>query len=126
MSKLHADYYADSMHQISAPLERNDQIGEGTYLIRVAAEPLAKALVPGQFVMIRLAGTNAPLIGRALAVYDVVSDDSGEPIWIDLVYLKKGTFTTALAESPLGTQVTLWGPLGNGFANRPCDRLIMV
>lgn len=83
MSKLHADYYADSMHQISAPLERNDQIGEGTYLIRVAAEPLAKALVPGQFVMVRLAGTNAPLIGRALAVYDVVSDDSGEPIWID-------------------------------------------
>lgn len=126
MSKLHADYYADSMHQINAPIERNAQIGEGTYLIRVAAEPLAKALIPGQFVMVRLAGTNAPLIGRALAVYDVVSDDSGTPTWIDLVYLKKGTFTTALAESPLGTQVTLWGPLGNGFANRPCDRLIMV
>ena len=126
MSKLHADYYADAMHQISAPLERNDQIGEGTYLIRVAAEPLAQSLLPGQFVMVRLTGTNAPLIGRALAVYDVVSDDSGKPIWIDLVYLKKGTFTTALAESPLGTQVTLWGPLGNGFANRPCNRLIMV
>jgi dihydroorotate dehydrogenase electron transfer subunit len=126
MSKLHADYYADSMHQINASLERNDQIGEGTFLIRVAAEPLANTLVPGQFVMIRLSGTNAPLIGRALAVYDVISDASGNPTWIDLVYLKKGTFTTALAESPLGTQVTLWGPLGNGFANRTCDRLIMV
>jgi dihydroorotate dehydrogenase electron transfer subunit len=126
MSKLHADYYADSMQQINAPLERNDQIGEGTFLIRVAAEPIARTLVPGQFVMVRLAGTNAPLIGRALAVYDVICDDSGTPTWIDLVYLKKGTFTTALAESPLGAQVTLWGPLGNGFANRVCDRLILV
>ena len=59
MSKLHADYYADSMHQINASLERNDQMGEGTFLIRVAAEPLANTLVPGQFVMIRLSGTNA-------------------------------------------------------------------
>jgi len=126
MSKLHADYYADSMQQVNAPLQRNDSIAEGTFLIRVAAEPIARTLVPGQFVMVRLAGTNAPLIGRALAVYDVISDDSGTPTWIDLVYLKKGTFTTALAESPLGTQVTLWGPLGNGFANRNCDRLIMV
>jgi len=126
MSKLHADYYADSMLQIDSPLELNDQIGEGTYLIRVPAKPLARRLVPGQFVMLRLSGTNAPLIGRALAVYDVISDEAGVPQWIDLVYLKKGTFTTALAESPVGTQVTLWGPLGNGFANRPCDRLIMV
>lgn len=126
MSKLHADYYADSMHQLDAPIERNDRIGEDTYLVRVAVEPIARATVPGQFVMIRLKGIDAPLIGRALAVYDVVADPSGSPRWIDLVYLRKGTFTTALAQSPLGTEVTLWGPLGNGFANRPCDRLIMA
>ena len=126
MTKLHADYYADSMQQIDAKLERNEQIGEGTYLMRVEAPAIASALVPGQFVMIRLASTDAPLIGRALAVYDVIADDSGRAKWIDLVYLKKGTFTTALAVAPLGTQVTLWGPLGNGFADRPCDRLIMV
>jgi len=83
-------------------------------------------VVPGQFVMIRIAGISAPLIGRALAVYDVIEDQSGEPTWIDLVYLRKGTFTTVLADSPLGTEVTLWGPLGNGFSNRRCDRLIMA
>lgn len=126
MSKLHADYYADAMQQIDASLERNDEIGEGTFLIRVEAPSIAESLVPGQFVMIRMAGTDAPLIGRALAVYDVILDDTGQARWIDLVYLKKGRFTTTLAESPLGTQVTLWGPLGNGFSNRTCDRLIMV
>jgi dihydroorotate dehydrogenase electron transfer subunit len=126
MSKLHADYYADSMHQIDAPLERNEPTGEDTYLMRVAVEPIARAVLPGQFVMVRLTGIDAPLIGRALAVYDVVPDASGNPTWIDLVYLRKGTFTTALAQAPLGTKVTLWGPLGNGFADRPCDRLIMA
>lgn len=126
MSKLHAEFYADSMHQLDAPIERNDLIGEDTFLVRVAVEPIARAVVPGQFVMIRLSGINAPLIGRALAVYDVVNDANGDPKWIDLVYLRKGTFTTALAHSPLGTRVTLWGPLGNGFDNRGCDQLIMA
>jgi dihydroorotate dehydrogenase electron transfer subunit len=126
MSKLHADFYADSMHQLDSPIELNQQIGDDTFRVRVSAGPIAASVLPGQFVMMRLAGIDAPLIGRALAVYDVLADDSGRPRWIDLVYLRKGTFTTALAASPLGTKVTLWGPLGNGFANRPCDRLIMA
>lgn len=105
---------------------RNDRIAEETYLMRVEVEPIAQNVIPGQFVMVRLSGTDAPLIGRALAVYDVITDAGGVPRWIDLVYLRKGTFTTALAAAPLGTRVTVWGPLGNGFANRPCDRLIMA
>jgi dihydroorotate dehydrogenase electron transfer subunit len=126
MSNLHADFYADSMQQIDAPIERNDEVGESTFLMRVAVEPIARAVLPGQFVMVRLKGIDAPLIGRALAVYDVVPDQTGAPMWIDLVYLRKGTLTTALAAAPLGTQVTLWGPLGNGFSDKPCDRLIMA
>lgn len=124
--KLHADYYADHLHQFDTPLVRNEQIADDTFLMRIAAGEIAKALLPGQFVMVRLSGIDAPLIGRALAVYDVIANDRGEPTWIDLVYLRKGTMTTALAKAPLGTVVTLWGPLGNGFANRSCDRLIMA
>ena len=126
MSKLHADHYADSMEQIESPLVRNEKIAEDTYLLRVAAPNIAEKAVPGQFVMIRLSGTDAPLIGRALAIYDIIDDENGKPQWIDLVYLRKGTMTTALASAPLTTNVTLWGPLGNGFANRPCDQLIMA
>jgi dihydroorotate dehydrogenase electron transfer subunit len=125
-SKLHATHYADSMRQLDTSLMRNDRIAEETYLMRVEVEPIAQNVIPGQFVMVRLSGTDAPLIGRALAVYDVITDAGGVPRWIDLVYLRKGTFTTALAAAPLGTRVTVWGPLGNGFANRPCDRLIMA
>jgi dihydroorotate dehydrogenase electron transfer subunit len=126
MSKLHAQYYADGLIQTDAAITRQERIAEATFKLRVEAPEIAAAVVPGQFVMIRLSGTDAPLIGRALAVYDVVQDDQGQPSWIDLVYIRKGTLTTALAASPPGSGLTLWGPLGNGFDNRPCERLIMA
>ncbi|TWT92097.1 dihydroorotate dehydrogenase electron transfer subunit [Stieleria varia] len=125
MSKLHAEYYADDLIQAESPILEHELVARSTYRLRVANAPLAARVIPGQFVMIRLSGVDSPLIGRALAVYDVIHDDDG-PSAIDLVYLKKGTFTTACAESALGTKVTLWGPLGNGFSNRPCDTLIMA
>ncbi|MFG0261322.1 MAG: dihydroorotate dehydrogenase electron transfer subunit, partial [Novipirellula sp. JB048] len=126
MSKLHAKYYADEMLQVQSVLEQNEPVGEKTYRLRVATPAIAAVAIPGQFVMIRIAGTDAPLIGRAMAVYDIVADAEGTPTWIDLVYLRKGVMTEALASAPLGTAVTLWGPLGNGFSNTPCDRLIMA
>ncbi|WP_182868119.1 dihydroorotate dehydrogenase electron transfer subunit [Stieleria mannarensis] len=125
-SALHADFYADRMVQHETVLEQNERIAEATYRLRVSAPAIAAIAVPGQFVMIRLAGVDAPLIGRALAIWDVLPDEDGKPTYIDLIYLKKGTFTTACAESPLGTKVSLWGPLGNGFTPRECERLIMA
>lgn len=126
MTALHADHYADRMVQHETTLLENERIAESTYRLRVAAPAIAAAAVPGQFVMIRLADVNAPLIGRALAIWDILPDDQGTPTFVDLIYLKKGTFTTACAASPPGTRVSLWGPLGNGFSPRRCDRLIMA
>lgn len=126
MSNLHADHYADAMVQIEAPLERNERIAEDSYRMRVAAPAIAETCAPGQFVMIRLSGRDAPLIGRALAVYEVGLDGQGDATWLDLVYLRKGTFTQALAAAPCGTLLSLWGPLGNRFRGDRCDRLIMA
>ncbi|MCC9599961.1 dihydroorotate dehydrogenase electron transfer subunit [Stieleria sp. JC731] len=126
MSSLHAEYYADQLVQHQTELVQNELIAESTYRLRVACPAIADRCVPGQFVMIRLADVNAPLIGRAFAVWDVLPDADGTPTFVDLIYLKKGSFTTACAASPVGTKVSLWGPLGNGFANRQCDRLIMA
>ena len=126
MSKMHADFYADRMIQLDAPVDQHELIAENSYRLRISAPQIASNVVPGQFVMIRLTDLNSPLIGRALAVFDVINDSDGQPRWIDLVYVRKGALTSVLAECPLGTKVTCWGPLGNGFSNRPCDRLIMT
>ncbi|MFG0288378.1 MAG: dihydroorotate dehydrogenase electron transfer subunit [Rhodopirellula sp. JB044] len=126
MATLHAKNYADEMTHVTGPLVVNEAVAENTFLLRVSAPEIAAKAKPGQFVMIRLAGVNAPLIGRAFAIYDIHNDDSGSPDSIDLIYLRKGALTLPLSASPVGTEVSVWGPLGNAFRDTPCDRLLMA
>jgi dihydroorotate dehydrogenase electron transfer subunit len=76
--------------------------------------------------MVRLAGTDDPLLGRPLALYDLISDALGEGQAIDVVYLVIGKLTRRLAESRPGQLLDVWGPLGNGFPWQPTDHLVMV
>lgn len=127
MATLHAKNYADAIEHVQGPLLVNEQIAENTFLLRVRAPGIARSAKPGQFVMIRMAGVDAPLIGRAFAIYDVHTDPStGDADSIDLIYLRKGTMTKPLSDAPAGTLVSLWGPLGNAFRDDPCDHLIMA
>jgi len=119
-------YYADRIACIDSVLESITPMARDTFRIRMEAPAIAARVVPGQFVMIRLTGRDAPLIGRALAVWDVIDDASGTPRAIDLVFVRKGAMTKPLADAPVGTRVSLWGPLGNGFSISPCDVLIMA
>jgi dihydroorotate dehydrogenase electron transfer subunit len=86
-----------------------------TYLIRLHYPPLAEAIRPGQFLMIRLPGTTDPLLGRPFALYDTALDDHGRPVAVDVVYLVVGKVTGLLAGLRPGDRVEVWGPLGNGF-----------
>ncbi len=97
-----------------------------TWRLRIECPDIAKRMVPGQFVMIRLSQCNDPLIGRAFAMYDRYCDSNGEIRGIDIVYLVKGKFTQALSRSSVGDHVDVWGPLGNQFSNAPIQHLIMV
>ena len=119
-------YYADQIACIDTILESITPMARETFRIRMEAPEIAAQVVPGQFVMIRLTGCDAPLIGRALAIWDVIDDASGTPRAIDLVFVRKGAMTKPLADAPVGTRVSLWGPLGNGFSTSPCDVLIMA
>lgn len=119
-------FYADQIACTDTQLESIVPMARDTFRIRMEAPEIAAKVVPGQFVMIRLTGRDAPLIGRALAVWDVIDDASGTPRAIDLVFVRKGAMTKPLADAPVGTRVSLWGPLGNGFSTAPCDVLIMA
>ena len=55
----------------------NVPLARDTYRIRFESPRLARRIVPGQFVMMRLAGCNDPLLGRPLALYDVAADAAG-------------------------------------------------
>jgi len=126
MAGQEATCYADDIHVIDGTLCHVAEVAQDTFLIRIEAPEIACRAVPGQFVMIRFTGRDTPLIGRALAIYDIIDDAEGNPRAIDLVFVRKGAMTTPLAIAQLGTPVTLWGPLGNGFSDRPCDTLVIA
>lgn len=126
---LHAAYYADEAVQQTVEVVENTQLARDTYRIRFHCPEIAARIVPGQFLMLRLADLTDPLIGRPLALYDTVlpADDSDPGARaIDVVYLVKGKLTSRLARFQQGQRLEVWGPLGNGFAPQPTGHLIMV
>ena len=123
---LHADFYADAASQARVIVVENVQLARDTYRIRFECPEIARRIVPGQFLMLRLAGQNDPLLGRPLALYDTILNATGQPHAIDVVYLTLGKMTHRLAYYRPGDELEIWGPLGNGFPPLATDHLIMV
>jgi len=123
--------FADNLWHGRVAIEENVAIARDTYRVRFPCPEIARSIVPGQFVMLRFAGDELPLLGRPLALYDTVvstSDNAvgGEAVGIDIVYLVVGKLTGKLAAAKAGTPLEVWGPLGNGFAPVTASHLVMV
>ncbi len=78
----------------------NVAIARDTYWLRLDDPILARAILPGQFLMIRPAaeGADDSLLGQPFALYDVTTDAAGAPTAVDVVYLVVGRGTAALAQ----------------------------
>ncbi|MBS0210850.1 MAG: dihydroorotate dehydrogenase electron transfer subunit [Planctomycetes bacterium] len=118
--------YADRAWCGSVMVVENVQLARDTYRVRFEAPEIAQRIVPGQFLMLRLAGWNDPLLGRPLALYDTVLNGAGQPTGLDVVYLVTGKMTRRLAAFQPGQTLDVWGPLGNGFAPARGGTLLMV
>jgi dihydroorotate dehydrogenase electron transfer subunit len=125
-NQLGADHYADAACQYEVKVQENILLARDTYRIRFHCPELARQILPGQFVMVRLAGCDDPLLGRPFALYDTVLDEAGQPIGMDVVYLVIGKMTRRLAQCEPGCRLDIWGPLGNGFSVDPVEHLVMV
>jgi dihydroorotate dehydrogenase electron transfer subunit len=123
---LHAPFCADRACQVRAPILENVQIARDTFRVRSDCPTIAKQIIPGQFVMMRLAGCDDPLLARPLALYDTVVSPGAEATGIDIVYLVTGKFTRRLAECGTGELLDVWGPLGNGFPPQLTEHLIIA
>ena len=118
--------YADRARHAAVTVDENVRIGRDTYRVRFGCPEIAAAVLPGQFVMIRLAARNDPLLGRPFAVYDALLHPDGRPWGLDVVYLAVGRMTRRLAELAPGDRLDVWGPLGNGFPPERAEHLVMV
>jgi len=122
----HDACYADRAWHGRVEIEDNAAMARDTRRLRLRAPEIARRIVPGQFLMLRLPECNDPLLGRPLALYDTVVDAAGTPVGLEIVYLVVGRMTRRLASLPPGAPLEIWGPLGNGFPPLPTEHLVMA
>jgi dihydroorotate dehydrogenase electron transfer subunit len=102
-------------HDISTVIERNLDLGHGTFLLEFRAAGMTAAMRPAQFFMIGIPGSEA-LLRRPFSVcglpgtFDDGSDD-GVQVLIKVV----GKGTALLCALKAGAELAVLGPLGNGF-----------
>ena len=119
-------HYADRLQCQTVRVELNEQIARDTYRLRFYCPTMASACAPGQFLMVRLAGCDDPLIGRPFAMFDTVVGPTGSPESLEFVYLVGGKLTRRLCQHSPGQELEVWGPLGNGFPLVDVEHLILV
>jgi len=122
----HQACYADRARHETVAVEENVAIAPDTFRVRFRCPSIASRILPGQFLMVRLATGDDPLLGRPLALYDVVPGAGGKPGGLAIVYLTVGKMTRRLAACGPGQPLEVWGPLGNGFPPTPTEHLVMV
>ncbi|RLS80296.1 MAG: dihydroorotate dehydrogenase electron transfer subunit [Planctomycetota bacterium] len=99
---------------------------KNTRRIRLDCPGIARQIRPGQFVMVRIPNRPDPLLGRPFALYDIYTNEMGEPQGIEFGYVIVGKMTSVLETLVAGDQVELWGPLGNGFPVPPAGHLVIA
>ena len=81
-------------------------------LLRLSAELVLPAIVPGQFVQVRVDGSPSTYLRRPISIHDVDVEQNE----ITLLVQQVGEGTRHLAALKVGDRVNLVLPLGNGFS----------
>jgi dihydroorotate dehydrogenase electron transfer subunit len=94
-------------------ISSNEEIQKDCFLMKIKVAPSFENPLPGQFVMIRIAGLNDPFLSRPISIY---SFSRGKNFCsLELLYRVVGKGTQILAGLIEGSQIEINGPLGNGF-----------
>ena len=101
----------------------NEEIQEDCFLMKVKVVSSFDDPLPGQFVMIRIAGLNDPFLSRPISIYSFSHGKSS--CSIELLYRVMGKGTQILAGLIEGSQVEIHGPLGNGFEIQTVEKNIV-
>ena len=103
----------------------HEQLYENTFLMWLSCPPVARGAGPGRFLMVHCAGGYDPLLPRPMSFHRF-RDRDGERQFA-ILYDVRGRGTAWLAERQPGDELTLFGPLGKGYAvNSQAQNLLLV
>jgi dihydroorotate dehydrogenase electron transfer subunit len=102
-------------HDVSAEVIANTRLGGDYNVLALAAPAIAGAAAPGQFVMVKAATGQDPLLRRPFSVFEVLRDRDGAPSGISLLNKRIGVSTNLLYAARPGQRIACLGPLGRAF-----------
>jgi dihydroorotate dehydrogenase electron transfer subunit len=102
-------------HDLFAAVARNVDLGREHYLLEFVAPGVAEVMVPGQFFMIGIPGSEV-LLRRPFSVCGLPGTFAdAAPDAVQILYKVVGRGTALLSSLKPGAPITALGPLGRGF-----------
>ncbi|MDP2674552.1 MAG: dihydroorotate dehydrogenase electron transfer subunit [Dehalococcoidia bacterium] len=103
----------------------HEQLYENTFLMWLSCPPVARGASPGRFLMLHCADGYDPLLPRPMSFHRFRERDGERQFAI--LYDVRGRGTAWLAERQPGDELTLFGPLGKGYAvSSQAQNLLLV
>lgn len=102
---------------------RNEEIQIDHFLMSIKLPAGFTEPLPGQFVMIRIAGLLDPFLSRPISVYSF--NRSRTNCTMELLYRVVGKGTQIIAGLIKGSQVEICGPLGGSYTKAPSKKNII-
>ncbi len=96
-------------------VDRNQDLGEGWWMVAATAPDLAPRIRAGQFVQVRIGDGDDPLVRRPFSVYDLLPEPGAGAEQVVLLYQVVGPGTRWMARLHRGDALDLLGPLGKPF-----------
>jgi dihydroorotate dehydrogenase electron transfer subunit len=100
---------------VAAEVLSNTPLSSDYNVLGLAAPEIATQVAPGQFVMLKVADRNEPLLRRPFSVFEIL-EERGHPIGLSILNKRIGTSTAQLFDARPGDRVHCLGPLGRPFS----------
>ncbi|MBN2515111.1 MAG: dihydroorotate dehydrogenase electron transfer subunit [Deltaproteobacteria bacterium] len=104
---------------VTARIVDHYEVARNHFLMSLKVPSYFQAAVPGQFVMMRVKGREDPFLPRPFSINFLNSHNTGTIMGILYKVIGKGT--TIFSRLKKDDELSVMGPLGNGF-NMPPDR----
>ena len=109
-------YTAAMPVDVAAEVVANVPLSGDYNVLTLAAPAIATSARPGQFVMVKAAPSQDPLLRRPFSVFQILTGETGAPAGISLLNKRIGASTTLLYAAKPGQSVACLGPLGRPFS----------
>ncbi len=101
---------------VEATVVSNTRLSPDFNVLALSAPAIAAEAKPGQFVMVKTAEGELPLLRRPYSIFEIFRDATGMPTGFSLFSKRVGTGSQRLYDATRGQRLACLGPLGRPFS----------